>query len=432
MRKSIKQTFSSASSLIQAASQPSKAFFSQSALQREAIKKVTLLPGDGIGVEICSCVCELFHYANIPIQWDTYLVSGSFFGVGSDSSLNPTRNLIEEDPRRRGETNPSGGTAYSYLRKEKWSQIDPEVHYPDLHQSILNNKVVLKGPFITRDVSKSIDRMLALKYGLYAHVVPVKAPQNLPPSVFTPFRDVDMVVVRENTEAEYSGLEHQVQPGVVESLKIITRDGSMRIAKWAFEYAKQSKRSKVIAIHKANIMKKSDGLFIECCKQVAKEYPDIQYSELIVDNAVMQLVKNPHSFDNSVVVTPNLYGSIVSNTASSLVGGVGVISGFNATDINKPDAVRVFEQGNRHVAMDISGRLIANPIGLISSSIQMLDHMGMNTHANRIKFALKETLLNANPKILTPDIGGTGSSVSFIEAMMRHIPKADDPRIKDL
>ena len=383
-------------------------------------------------MEICSCVCELFHYAKIPIQWDTFLVTGSFFGVGSDNNLNPIRTIVPEDKRRREIQNPTGGTAYSYLRKEKWSQIDPEVHYPDLHESIMKNRVVLKGPFITRDVSKSIDRMLALKYGLYAHVVPIKAPINLPDTVYTPFRGTDMVVVRENTEGEYSGLEHQVQPGVVESLKIITRDASMKIARWAFEYAKENKRNKVIAIHKANIMKKTDGLFIECCKKVAAEYPDIEYGELIVDNAVMQLVKNPNFFTNSVVVTPNLYGSIVSNTASALVGGVGVIAGFNASDFQDKHNVRVFEQGNRHVAMDISGRLIANPIGLIESSIHMLEHMGMKDHALRIKFALKETLKKSNTKNLTPDMNGTGSSVTFIESMMKNIPREDDPRIHEL
>ncbi|KAF0983788.1 hypothetical protein FDP41_007703 [Naegleria fowleri] len=413
-----------------------KAFYSTSAMgdqeKKNEMRKVTLLPGDGIGVEICSCVCELFHYAGIPIQWDTHLVTGSFFGVGSDSNLNPTRSIVQEDKRRREITNPTGGTAYSYLRKEKWSQIDPEIHYPDLHQSIINNKVVLKGPFMTRDVSKSIDRMLALKYGLYAHVVPIKIPQNLPDSVFTPFRGVDLVVVRENTEGEYSGLEHEVQPGVVESLKIITREASLKIAKWAFEYAKLSRRNKVVAIHKANIMKKSDGLFIECCKEVSKLYPDVEYGELIIDNAAMQLVKHPNSFTNSVVVTPNLYGSIISNTASALVGGPGCIAGFNAADIDDMNSVRVFEQGNRHVAMDISGRLIANPIGLILSSVQMLEYMGMKNHALRIKYALSETLKNASTKILTPDLGGSGSSVTFIEAMMKNIPREGDPRIHEM
>ncbi|KAL9649027.1 hypothetical protein ABK040_008404 [Willaertia magna] len=405
--------------------------FSTSKLLNEEKRRVTLLPGDGIGVELCSCVCELFHCAKIPIAWDTFLVTGNFFGLGSDINLNPTRTILPEDKRRREIENPQGGTAYSYLRKEKWSKVDPEIHYPELHASIMKNKVVLKGPFVTKDVNNSIDRMLALKYGLYAHVVPIKAPLGLPDSVYTPFRGVDMVVVRENTEAEYSGLEHEVQKGVVESLKVITRDASLKIARYAFEYAQATKR-KVIAIHKANIMKKSDGLFIQCCKEVAKQYPEVEYGELIVDNAAMQLVKNPNLFSNSVVVTPNLYGGIVSNVASSLVGGVGVIAGFNSADLSDNKAVRVFEQGNRHVANDISGRLIANPIGLILSSIEMLKYMGMNNDAKRISFALKQTLKKANDKILTPDLGGNGGSVAFVETMMKNIPQADDPRINEL
>jgi isocitrate dehydrogenase (NAD+) len=375
-------------------------------------KTVTLIPGDGVGPELCASVVELFRYAQIPIRWETFLVKGTYFGLGSNDALNPTTSVVED----RFQQKPS---LYSAVRKQALSSWDPEIHYPDLHESIIKNKVVLKGPFFT-PVGKghtSIERMLAMKYNLYAHVVPVSKPPGFPTNIEVPFRDMDAVVVRENTEAEFSGIEHAVVPGVVESLKVITREKSTLIAKYAFEFAKRTKRDKVIAVHKANIIKMGDGLFLKCCREVSEEHPEVDYTEMIVDNTAMQLVKNPHQFNNSVIVTTNLYGSLVSNIAVALVGGPGVVGGWN-----EGSDILIFEQGARHVAADIAGLGVANPTGILLSSIDMLRHLQLNDHADRIYNALKDTYSDpAHKSMLTMDIGGTANTQDFISAIIKHL-----------
>ncbi|KAL0486507.1 isocitrate dehydrogenase regulatory subunit B [Acrasis kona] len=308
-------------------------------------------------------------------------------------------------------------THYSKLRKQAINSWDPEIHYPDLHESITRNKVVLKGPFFTPVGTghASIERMIALKYNLFAHVVPVHKPPGFSDELKVPFRDMNTVVVRENTEAEFSGLEHTVVPGVVESLKIVTREKSSQIAEYAFDLAKRTKRTKVIAVHKANIIKMGDGLFLKCCKEVAEKYPDVKYEEMIVDNASMQLVKNPKYFENSVIVTTNLYGTIVSNIAVALVGGPGCVGGWN-----EGDDIAVFEQGARHVAADIAGQGIANPTGLILSAVDMLRHLKMDEHADRIENAVRETY-SKNIDKLTPDVGGKAMTHDFVTALMNNM-----------
>jgi isocitrate dehydrogenase (NAD+) len=228
---------------------------------------------------------------------------------------------------------------------------------------------------------------------------------------------MDTVVVRENTEAEFSGLEHEVQPGVVESLKIITREKSSQIAQYAFEYAARTGRKKVVAVHKANIIKMGDGLFLACCREIAEKYPDIKYEEMIVDNTAMQLVKNPAGFNNSVIVTTNLYGSLVSNIAVALVGGPGVVGGWN-----EGSDILVFEQGARHVASDIAGLGVANPTGLLLSAVDMLRHLKLDKDADRIFNAVKDTYANpAYKTLLTKDLGGSATTEKFVSAIMNHL-----------
>jgi isocitrate dehydrogenase (NAD+) len=223
--------------------------------------------------------------------------------------------------------------------------------------------------------------------------------------------NIDMVIFRENTEDLYSGLEHEVVKDVVESLKIITRYASIRIAKYAFAYARKNGRKRITAVHKANIMKLSDGLFIRCCREVATEYPEIGYNELIVDNASMQLVMRPQTFD--VLLLPNLYGDIVSDLAAGLVGGLGVVPGAN---MGEKQAVFEAVHGS---APDIAGHGVANPTALMSSAVLMLRHLGEGAAADRLQKAIMATY--AEGKCLTRDVGGTGGTKDFTDAVIRHL-----------
>src|SRR5437016_8161870 len=243
--------------------------------------KITLLPGDGIGPEVTASVVSIIECAGVDVEWEKYF-------VGSEAIA------------RFGDPLP-----------------------PEVLESILRNKVALKGPVTTPIGTgfQSINVRLRKALDLYANLRPVRSM----PNIVTRYDDVDLIVVRENTEDLYSGLEHEVVPGVVESLKIITQNASMRIARAAFEWSRRESRTKVVAIHKANIMKLSDGLFLKCCREVASHFPDVAYSEMIVDNACMQLVMRPETFD--VLVLPNLYGDIISDLTAGLVGGLGIVPG---------------------------------------------------------------------------------------------------------
>ncbi|MBV9497361.1 MAG: isocitrate dehydrogenase (NAD(+)) [Acidobacteria bacterium] len=332
--------------------------------------KITLLPGDGIGPEVTAAVVSIIECAGVDVEWDKYFVGA-------------------EAISRFGDPLPQ-----------------------DVLDSILRNKIALKGP-VTTPVGTgfaSINVRLRKTLDLYANLRPVKSM----PNVITRYEDVDLVVVRENTEDLYSGLEHEVVPGVVESLKIITRKASTRIAKFAFDYAQTHGRRKVTAVHKANIMKMSDGLFLQCFREVSQDYPNIEADDKIIDNLCMQLVVNPNQFD--VLLLENLYGDIVSDLTAGLVGGLGVVAGAN---IGEAGAVFEAVHGS---APDIAGQNKANPLALLQSAVLMLQHLGEMGPAKRINDAI-EKVLASGPEHRTRDLGGTGSTADFTGAMCETLRK---------
>ena len=251
---------------------------------------------------------------------------------------------------------------------------------------------------------RSINVALRKALVLYANLRPVRSTPGIP----SRFCDVDLVVVRENTEGLYSGIEHEVVPGVMESLKIITEKASTRIARYAYEHAKSQKRRRVTTVHKANIMKLTDGLFLDCCRKVAAEYPDIESDDKIVDNMCMQLVINPERYD--VLLLENLYGDIVSDLAAGLVGGLGVVPGAN---IGERAAVFEAVHGS---APDIAGRNLANPLALVRSASMMLRYLGDAATADRVDRAIERTI--STDRKLTRDLGGTCTTTEFTEALV--------------
>jgi isocitrate dehydrogenase (NAD+) len=331
-------------------------------------KKVTLIPGDGIGPEIVSSVQGIFRAANVPIEWELY-----------DVSLKST-----------------GGP-----------QISQEVV-----ASISRNKVALKGPFYTPLLSGAPSRNLELRKALdlYAHIIPCKSFEGL--TTRHAGVPIDIVVIRENTQGEYTGLEQELTPGVVQSLKVVTREASLRIARYAFEYAKNEKRKKVTAIHKANIQKLTDGLFLECCREVAKEYPEIEFGDMIIDNCCMQLVMKPQQFD--VMVTPNLYGNLVTNVVAALVGGPGLAPGANVGE-----RAAIFESGAHHVASDIAGQDKANPTSILLSATMMLRHIDLPQYADLIENAVRSVI--SEKKTVTADLAGTATTKEFTNSVIAKI-----------
>jgi isocitrate dehydrogenase (NAD+) len=279
-------------------------------------------------------------------------------------------------------------------------------------ESVRRNKVALKGPMATAVAggAPSVNVALRKALELYANLRPVK---NLP-GVKSHFENVDVVIVRENTEDLYSGLEHEVVPGVVESLKIITEKASTRIAKFAFEHAKKTGRKKIHAIHKANIMKMSDGLFLKSVRAVAAKHPEVEYKELIVDNACMQIVIDPQQFD--ILLLPNLYGDVMSDLAAGLVGGLGVVPSGNIGDDGA-----IFEAVHG-TAPDIAGKGIANPTALLMSSILMLNYLGETAAAARVEQALWKVYVEGKHK--TRDLGGKATTNEFTDAVIAALPKA--------
>src|SRR5579863_6990438 len=326
---------------------------------------VTLIPGDGIGPEVSAAVKHVLAAAGVEIAWEEI----------------PARAELE----RRGIDFMQSGV------------ID----------SIRKNRVALKGPMATAVGSgaPSINVGLRQALDLYANLRPVK---NLE-GVQSKFQNVDLVIVRENTEDLYSGLEHTVVPGVVESLKIITEKASSRIARFAFEYARKFGRKKIHAIHKANIMKLSDGLFLESVRKIASGYPEIEYKELIVDNACMQMVLNPNQFD--ILLLTNLYGDIMSDLAAGLIGGLGF-----APSGNMGETIAVFEAVHG-TAPDIAGKGLANPTALLMSATLMLRHIQEMAAAKKVEDALHKVYREG--KHLTRDVGGTASTPEFTEAVIR-------------
>jgi isocitrate dehydrogenase (NAD+) len=326
---------------------------------------ITLIPGDGIGSEVSSAVKQILVVAGVEVAWEEI----------------PARAEFE----RRG---------VSFLQS-------------GVIESIRKNRVALKGPMATAVAggAPSINVGLRQALDLYANLRPVK---NLE-GVQSRYQNVDLVIIRENTEDLYAGLEHTVVPGVVESLKIITERASTRIARFAFECARKLGRKKIHAIHKANIMKMSDGLFLTCVRKVAAEYPDIEYKELIIDNACMQMVLDPHQFD--MLLLTNLYGDIMSDLAAGLVGGLGVVPSGNIGQ-----EVAIFEAVHG-TAPDIAGKGVANPTALLLSAIMMLDHLGEAHAARRVENALHAVYREG--KSLTRDVGGRASTSEFTDAVIR-------------
>ncbi|HXI94346.1 MAG TPA: isocitrate dehydrogenase (NAD(+)) [Blastocatellia bacterium] len=326
--------------------------------------KITLIPGDGIGPEVTGATISVLRATGFEADWETFVVGA-------------------EALSRFGDPLPQ-----------------------DLIDSIKRNKIALKGPVATPIGTGFVSSNVRLRKALdlYANLRPIKSLTGVP----SRYENIDLIVVRENTEDLYSGLEHEVVPGVVESLKIITDKASRRIARYAFEYARLEGRKRITAIHKANIMKLSDGLFLRCFREVAEEYPEIQADDLIVDNTCMQLVINPNQFD--MLLLENLYGDIVSDLCAGLIGGLGVAPGANIGE-----EIAVFEAVHG-AAPTIAGRGIANPTALLLTAVLMLKHLKERERAQRIQAALEKVLAEGN--VLTRDLGGQATTLDFTEAII--------------
>lgn len=334
------------------------------------MQDITLLHGDGIGPEVVAATLKVLDAAGAEIRWHDFAVGQEAMDSGTD-----------------------------FLPKAMLA-------------SIANTTVCLKGP-ITTPIGggfPSVNVALRKHFDLYSNLRPV---YNLP-NVPSRFENVDLVVVRENTEGLYSGIEHEVVPGVVESLKIATEKGCRRIARFAFEYARRHGRKRVHAIHKANIMKLTDGLFLRCAREVAQEYPEIQYAEAIVDNACMQLVMKPRLFD--LLVLENLYGDILSDLCAGLVGGLGLVAGAN---LGEHHAIFEAVHGS---APDIAGQGVANPTAVMMAAEMMLRHVRQVAAADRLRAAL--LAVYGAGEHLTRDVGGRAGTAEFTEAVLRALPPA--------
>src|SRR6202451_2241219 len=331
--------------------------------------KITLIRGDGIGPEVTQAAVRILEATGLKFEWESFQ---------------------------------AGAEAY-----EKYHEYIPK----ELTESIERTRVGLKGP-VTTPVGggfPSINVALRKQFELYANFRPIK---NLP-HIPTRYPDVDLIIVRENTESLYSGIEHEVVPGVVESLKIITEKASTRIAKFAFAYARKSKRKKIHAIHKANIMKLSDGLFLRCCRKIAEGFPEITYAEHIVDNTCMQLVMNPYQYD--MLVMENLYGDIISDLCAAFVGGLGFVPSANLGD-----HCAIFEAVHGS-APDIAGKNLANPTALLRSGLLMLRHLGEFDASMQIRNAVEKVY--RPPAKLTKDIGGQAGTSEFADSVIEEMDK---------
>lgn len=321
---------------------------------------VTCLPGDGIGPEMISHVRRIFKAGGFPVDFEE---------VTLDST--------HEDPENMNEA----------------------------ITSILRNGAAMKGNIETREHSKyflSRNVELRLRLNLFVNVIRCKSQIG----ITTRHKDIDLVLIRQNTEGEYSCMEHESVPGVVESLKVVTREKTEQVARYAFDYARKYNRKKVTCVHKANIMKLADGLFLKICTDVAKEYPDIQYNNMIIDNCSMQLVSNPNQFD--VLLLPNLYGNILTNIACGLVGGPGITSG-----INYGLKHAVFETGTRNTGKSVSGKDIANPIAMINASADLLEYLKLDDQAEIVRESIYKAI-NVE-KLHTQDMGGTASTSNVVD-----------------
>uniref|UniRef100_A0A1W7RGL4 Isocitrate dehydrogenase [NAD] subunit, mitochondrial n=1 Tax=Agkistrodon contortrix contortrix TaxID=8713 RepID=A0A1W7RGL4_AGKCO len=329
---------------------------------------VTLIPGDGIGPEISAAVVEIFEAAKVPVQFEERIVT-AIQGPGG-----------------------------------KW--MIPQ----DAKESMDKNKIGLKGPLKTPIAAghPSMNLLLRKTFDLYANVRPCVSIEGYK----TPYTDVDIVTIRENTEGEYSGIEHIIVDGVVQSIKLITEDASKRIADFAFEYARNNQRSKVTAVHKANIMRMSDGLFLRKCREAAENCKDIKFNEMYLDTVCLNMVQDPSQFD--VLVMPNLYGDILSDLCAGLIGGLGVTPSGNIG----ANGVAIFESVHG-TAPDIAGKDLANPTALLLSAVMMLRHMEMQDFAMKIEMACFETI--KDQKVLTKDLGGNAKCSEFTAEICRRV-----------
>ncbi|KAH0956787.1 hypothetical protein HN011_009812 [Eciton burchellii] len=338
-------------------------------VEQQGKTKCTLIPGDGVGPELVVAVQNVFKAADVPVDFEPYFLS----------EVNPTLS----------------------------APLD------QVSNSIARNQVCLKGILATPDHSmtgelQTLNMKLRKSLDLYSNVVHVKSL----PGIRSRHKNVDCVIIREQTEGEYSALEHESVKGVIECVKVVTAINSQRIAKFAFDYAVKNNRKKVTCVHKANIMKLGDGLFLKSCQEIAKLYPRITFETMIVDNCTMQMVSNPHQFD--VMVMPNLYGNIVDNLASGLVGGAGVVAGASYS----AECV-VFEPGARHTYSEAVGKNVANPTAMLLCAVKMLNHVNLKRYGEQIREALNRVLNDG--KVLTKDLGGQSSSTEFTAAVINNL-----------
>jgi len=356
-KSSVQRTYATAASGTYAGKKNSKGLYT-----------VTLIPGDGIGPEISDSVKNIYKAANVPIQWEEVSVA-------------------------------------PILKDGKTAIPD------DAIASIKKNTVALKGPLATPIGKGHVSLNLTLRrtFNLFANVRPCVSIKGYK----TPYDDVDTVLIRENTEGEYSGIEHEIVEGVVQSIKLITWDASERVARYAFNYASEQGRNRVTAVHKANIMKLSDGMFLSACRHVAKEYPNIKYDEDNLDRVCLHITSDPKPFSDRVMVMPNLYGDILSDMCAGLIGGLGLTPSGN---IGKDASIFEAVHGS---APDIAGKGLANPTALLLSSMMMLRHMNLSDYADRIQKAALETI--AEGKTITGDLGGKSSTSEYADAIIKRL-----------
>uniref|UniRef100_A0A4D5R971 Isocitrate dehydrogenase [NAD] subunit, mitochondrial n=1 Tax=Scolopendra viridis TaxID=118503 RepID=A0A4D5R971_SCOVI len=336
-------------------------------LYSQAPRTVTLIPGDGIGPEISAAVQQIFKAANVPIQWEIQDVTPV---KGPDGRFGIPQAAID---------------------------------------SVHKNKIGLKGPLMT-PVGKghrSLNLALRKAFNLYANVRPCKSVEGYE----TLYNDVDVITIRENTEGEYSGIEHEIVQGVVQSIKLITEEASLRVAEYAFKYAKSNGRHKVTAVHKANIMRMSDGLFLRCCRQIAEKHPEVKFEERYLDTVCLNMVQDPSLFD--VLVMPNLYGDILSDLCAGLIGGLGVTPSGN---IGEDGAIFESVHGT---APDIAGQDKANPTALLLSGVMMLRYMELTSYADIIEKSCLDTIKEG--KIRTGDLGGSSKCSEFTAEICKKI-----------
>jgi len=331
-------------------------------------RKVTLIPGDGIGKEISASVVKIFEAANAPIDWEPVDVTPI---KGVDGKMRIPQKAID---------------------------------------SVNSTRIGLKGPLATPvgKGHKSLNLALRKEFNLFANVRPCKSLEGYK----TPYEDVDIITIRENTEGEYSGIEHTIVDGVVQSIKLITEPASRRVAEFAFKYATDNKREKVTVVHKANIMRLSDGLFLKCTREVAEKYPNIKFEEMYLDTVCLKMVQNPGQFD--VLVMPNLYGDILSDLGAGLIGGLGLTPSGNIGEAGSA----IFEAVHG-TAPDIAGQDKANPTALLLSGVMMLRHLNLYDHARRIEQATFETIKEG--KNITGDLGGKAKCSEFTDEICRRV-----------